>query len=274
MSPAGVPFAEVIGDPIDHSLSPVIHCFWLQQLGINAGYRRHRVERGGLAEYLAERRHDPNWRGCNVTMPLKLDALAAADEASDRAIGTGAANILFPRDRQLVAGNTDVGGVVALLERLRKSSAPMDMIVLLGSGGGARAVLMALHLSGVPNVQIQARNLGEAYKLAVQFGLAREPRPLHVAVVADGLINATPLGMTGAPPLAIDVGGLSAGGWVFDLVTSPDPTDLIRRASERGLLTIDGLQMLVEQAQDSFKLFFDADPPRHCDEQLFERLKR
>jgi shikimate dehydrogenase len=274
MSRAGVPFGEVIGDPIDHSRSPVIHCFWLEQLGISAGYRRHRVERGGLADYLDDRRQDPDWRGCNVTMPLKLDALAAADEASDRAIGTGAANILFPRDGRLVAGNTDVGGVVALLERLRKSGAPMDMIVLLGSGGGARSALMALHLAGVSNVQIQARNLNEAYKLAVQFGLRHEPRPFHVAVVADGLINTTPLGMTGAPPLAIDVGGLSAGGWVFDLVTSPNPTDLIRRASQRGLLTIDGLQMLVEQAQDSFKLLFDAEPPRKCDEQLFKRLKR
>lgn len=274
MTRPGVSFAEVIGDPIDHSLSPAIHCFWLEQLGIRAGYRRHRVERGGLDAYLAERRQDPNWRGCNVTMPLKLDALAAADEASDRAIGTGAANILFPRERQVVAGNTDVSGVLALLERLSNSGAPLDHVVLLGSGGGARAALMALHLFGISGVQIQARNLNEAYKLAVQFGLRYEPRPFHVALVADGLINATPLGMTGAPPLAIDVGGLSAGGWVFDLVTSPAPTDLIAGASERGLLTIDGLQMLVEQAHESFKLFYDAEPPRDCDEQLFERLKQ
>ena len=274
MTCLGDPFAEVVGDPIDHSLSPGIHCFWLEQLGIRAGYRRHRVERGGLSDYLASRREEPNWRGCNVTMPLKLDALAAADEASDRAIGTGAANILFRQEQRLVAGNTDVGAIVALLERLKTSAAPMGLVVVLGSGGAARAALMALHLSGVSNVQIQARNLNEAYKLAVQFGLRYEPRPFHVALVVDGLINTTPLGMTGAPPLGLDVGGLSAAGWVFDLVTSPTPTDLIRRASERGLTTIDGIQMLVEQAHDSFKLLYDAEPPRDLDEQLFERLKQ
>lgn len=266
------PFAEVIGDPVDHSLSPLIHGFWLSQLGIDAEYRRHQVKRGELAAYLAERRQDPHWRGCNVTMPLKLDALALADDASDRAIGTGAANLILPRDGRLIAGNTDVAGVVALIERLIDKGAAMDMITLLGSGGAARAALMGLHLLGIASVRIQSRDLTEAYKLAVQFRLHEEPRPFHMAIEGDGLINATPLGMTGAPPTDIDLRGLSAKGWVFDFVTSPHPTRLIASAEERGLTTVYGAEMLVEQAAESFALLFGAEPPRDKDADLFKAL--
>lgn len=268
------PYGEVIGDPVDHSLSPIIHCFWLKQLSIRAGYRRHRVARGELRAYLDKRRLDPNWRGCNVTMPLKLDAISLADEASDRAIATGAANLIIPREGRLLAGNSDISGVVALVERLIDRGAPMKLITLLGSGGAARAVLMGLHLLGISSVRIQARDLAEAYKLAVQFRLHEEPRPFHSAIEGDGLVNATPLGMAGKPPLQVRLDGLAANGWVFDLVTSPQPSDLISRAAERGLSTVGGIEMLVEQAADSFSLLFGAEPPRDKDEQLLARLKR
>ena len=268
------PYGEVIGDPIEHSLSPIIHCFWLKQRGIRAGYRRHQVRRGELAAYLEKRRQDENWRGCNVTMPLKLDAVALADEASDRAVGTGAANLIMPRDGRLLAGNTDVGGVIALIERLIDAGAPMKTITLLGSGGAARAALMALHLLGISAVRIQSRNLTEAYKLAVQYRLHEEPRPFHMAIDGDGLINATPLGMTGSPPLELGIERLASGGWVFDLVTSPRRTELVQRAAERGLSTVRGIELLVEQAAESFTLLFGADPPRDRDEQLFARLER
>ena len=91
-------FAEVIGDPIEHSRSPSIHRFWLDAIGSDADYHATRVGRDELAEFLGRRRVDLDWRGCNVTMPLKLDALALADEATDRALAAGASNILLPRD--------------------------------------------------------------------------------------------------------------------------------------------------------------------------------
>ena len=87
---SGVPYAEVIGDPIEHSKSPLIHGFWLQQLGMEAEYRRTRITREQLPAFIAARRLDSNWRGCNVTMPLKLDALMMADERSDGAVSAGA----------------------------------------------------------------------------------------------------------------------------------------------------------------------------------------
>lgn len=271
MTPAA--YAEVIGDPIDHSLSPAIHGFWLDQLGIAAEYRRHRVQRGELGTYIEQRQSDPDWRGCNVTMPLKLDAITIADDATDRAFGAGAANIIVPRDGKLIAGNTDVGGVMALMEKLAAAGAGMGLITLLGSGGAARAALMGLRLMGIASVRLQSRNLAEAYNLAVQFRLSEEPRPFHMAIEGDGLINATPLGMAGAPKSNFRLDGLRQNGWVFDFVTSPQPTELIRQARERGLAAVDGIEMLVEQAAESFQAFFGAEPPRDKDEELLARLR-
>lgn len=270
MSEDALPYAEVIGDPIEHSLSPLIHQFWLGKLDIRADYRRQRVERAGLADYLKARRGDPAWRGCNVTMPLKLDAVRLADESTDRAIGAGASNLLIPREGRLLAGNTDVSAVMVLIDRLAKAGAPMGSITLLGNGGAARAVLMAMHLLGFHNVRIQSRELAAAYKLAVEFKML-EPVPFETSVTSDGLINATPLGMPDMPPLAIDWRDMPPDGWVFDVV--PVPTPLIKAAGERGLTTIDGIAMLVEQAAESFSFFFGKDAPRAADAELLRRLR-
>lgn len=274
MSEESAPFAEVIGDPIDTSKSPVIHRFWLEKAGIAGAYGRRRVNRGNLAAYLEERRANPDWRGANVTMPLKLDAVAAADRATDRAIAAGAANILVPRDGELVAGNSDVGAVMFLLARLHEEGRAMGRITLFGNGGAARAILVACRSLNISDIVIQARDMARAMKLAVEFGLEHPPRPLTSPVRGDGIINATPLGMQGQKCLNCDVSGLSDKGWVFDLVSAPAQTPLIRDAAARGLATVDGIDMLVEQAAASFQLFFDAEPPREHDEQLFAMLRQ
>ncbi|MEO7410057.1 MAG: shikimate dehydrogenase, partial [Sphingomicrobium sp.] len=120
---SSVPYAEVIGDPIVQSKSPAIHKFWLAALGMEGDYRAVRVNRGELPDYLARRRADPAWRGCNVTMPLKLDALLLADAPSDRATAAGAANLLVHRDDGLLAANTDVGAIQGLLAPLVSAAA-------------------------------------------------------------------------------------------------------------------------------------------------------
>ena len=267
-------FAEVIGDPIEQSLSPTIHNFWLEALGIEANYGRRQVSRADLPAYLAERRADENWRGSNVTMPLKLDAVALADEATDRAVAAGAANVLIMREGRLAAANTDVGAIAILLTRLYESKARMGSVTLLGNGGAARAALVALKLVGISMVRIQARDLTEAVKLAVEFGLQAEPAPFTAPIATDGLINATPLGMPGRDCLNCELHRMPAGGWVFDMVSEPAITPLIEAAREQGLKSVGGLEMLVEQAATSFKLFFEADAPRDRDEQLWQLLKR
>ena len=269
-SPRG--YAEVIGEPIAQSKSPAIHQFWIEALGLNFDYRATKVGRAALPAYLANRRADPHWRGCNVTMPLKLDALILADEASDRAVAAGAANLLLRKNGSVLAGNTDVGAILDLLgPRLQQRSD--TTITLLGNGGAARAVLVALRMLGQSRVLIQARDVGEAYKLAVEFGLEVEPQRFDAPVVSDGLVNATPLGMAGFPPFTLDLSLIPAGGWVLDMVTDPTETALVQAARERGLDAIDGLTMLVEQAAASFMLLFGHEAPRDQDSRLMTRLR-
>lgn len=265
-------YAEVIGDPIAHSRSPEIHRFWLESLGLDFDYRAVRVARAELPAYVEDRRADLSWRGCNVTMPLKLDAIMQADEASDRAIAAGAANLLLRKDGNLLAGNTDVGAILQLLgPRLQQN--PGSAITLLGNGGAARAVLVAMRMLGHGQVRIQARDLSEAYKLAVEFALEEEPRRFDTAIDSHGLINATPLGMPGFPPVALDLSSMPDYGWVLDMVTEPAETRLLQAAGKRGLATIDGLAMLVEQAAASFMLLFGHEAPRDQDSQLMARLR-
>ena len=263
-------YAEVIGDPIAHSLSPSIHGFWLKVLKIDAEYRRTLMTRADFPAFLAKRRSDSKWRGCNVTMPLKLDAVALADDATDRAVAAGAANLLLPRDGRLIAGNTDVAGVRALFERL---TALPKSVTLLGNGGAARAILVALHDLGVHKMRIQSRDHAAAVALAVEFGLSEAPRALTAPVDTAALINATPIGMAGTEHVTLDIAGMPADGLVFDLVTAPAETPLLRAARARGLATFDGLDMLVEQDADSFALLFDKQPPRDQDAALFKELR-
>lgn len=266
-------YAEVIGDPIDHSKSPTIHQFWLGKLKLEFDYRASRVTRADLPDFPRRRRTDPAWRGCNVTMPLKLDALMLADGASDRAVTAGAANILVSKDGALLAGNTDIAGVVQLIGPLLQARGAEGGITLLGNGGAARAVLVALHMMGLANVRIQARDLSAAYKLAVEFRLEEQPCMFDQPIASAGLVNATPLGMAGAPPLAVDIRAMPADGWVFDMVTDPVETPLLRTARERGMTAVDGIAMLVEQAAASFQLLFGHDAPRQYDAELMKKLR-
>jgi shikimate dehydrogenase len=265
-------YVEVIGDPIAHSKSPLIHRFWLDRAGLDFDYRATRVTRLELPAYLQDRRQDPAWRGCNVTMPLKLDAAMLANTASDRAVTAGAANILVPKDGLLLAGNTDVGSVLHVLGPIL-AKAPPRGITLLGNGGAARAVLVALRILGVDQVIIQARDLAAATKLAVEFRLGAAPRLFDAPVETGGLVNATPMGMAGGAQLAIDIAAMPAGGWVLDMVTDPAETALLQSARQRGLATIDGLAMLVEQAAESYMLMFGAEAPRDADSELMAKLR-
>ncbi len=267
-----IPYAEVIGDPVGQSKSPAIHRFWLGALGIEGDYRATRVARADLPNYLADRRADPAWRGCNVTMPLKLDALLLADDPSDRATAAGAANLLVHRAGRLHAANTDVGAMRDLLAPL-VTPGKETPIVLLGNGGAARAVLLALRSLEVGPIFLQARDMAEATKLAVEFRTGHRPRPFDTPVDSMGLINATPIGMSGVAPTNIDVAGMPAGGWLLDLVSAPLPTPLATRAAARGLTVIDGLSVLVEQAADSFELLFGTRPPRERDAELLALLR-
>lgn len=263
------PYAEVIGDPIVQSKSPAIHNFWLARLGVAADYRACHVQAEDLASYFASRRQDADWRGCNITMPHKQAAMPLLDAIDPAAARIGAVNTVV-RDASggLTGYNTDAPG---FLEPL--GDAAFSTVTVIGAGGAARAILAALADRGVGQVTLQNRSLAKGEALLAEFGL-------HGSVVAPGaevpmadlLVNTSSLGMAGFPPMPPVERFVAAGGIVYDIVTTPLDTDLLKAARARGLRTIDGLSMLIGQAAYAFEKFFGTPAPRQHDADLRKLL--
>jgi shikimate dehydrogenase len=265
------PYAEVIGDPIAHSKSPLIHGFWLERLGLAGAYRAAHVRPGELAGYFAARAADPAWRGCNITVPHKQAALAQVGSVSGEAAAIGAINLVHRAPAGgLVGANTDAEGFATPLAATDLAGAP---IVVIGAGGAARAVLFALAKRGVGPVAILNRTPDKAAALLAQFGLAGDALPLSAPLPpARLLVNTSTLGMVGQPPLAIDLAPLPVGAVVYDIVYAPLETPLLAAARARGLRGIDGLEMLIGQAAAAFAALFGVAPPRTADAALRARL--
>ena len=259
------PYAEVIGAPIAHSKSPLIHNFWLAKLGIDADYRATHVAPDALAAHVAARAADPAWCGMNVTIPHKLAILDHVTDPGGVRASIGAANTLFRARDAVVATNTDAAGFFAPLAG-RDLSGP---VVVVGTGGAARAVLFALSKAVTGPVTVLARAPLKALGLLSQFALRGEAKQIAARLPpATLLINATSLGMTGEPPLDLDLSPLPADALVYDLVYAPLETPLLSAARAHGLDTIDGLEMLIGQAALAFELFFGQPAPREHDDEL------
>jgi shikimate dehydrogenase len=254
--------ACIIGWPVDHSRSPLIHNYWLNAYGIAGEYRREAVapdQFGAFVQSLAAR----GYAGANVTVPHKEAALALS-QPDDRARAVGAANTLW-LDGGLHSTNTDVEGFLNNLDACAPGwDRGLEKAVVLGAGGAARAVIYGLILREVPTIIVVNRTRRRAEGLRERFG-AR----VHVAGWEDlnGLlgdaalfVNTTTLGMSGLPALAFDAGRLPGHAIVADLVYVPLLTPLIRTAKARGLRTADGLGMLLHQAVGGFSLWFGKKP--------------
>ena len=263
-------FAEVIGDPIAHSKSPLIHGFWLAKLKFDGDYRATHVRPEDLAAYIAARRKDPDWLGCNVTVPHKEAIVPHVDALTETAREVGAVNLVFGRGR-LTGGNTDVAGIVNAL-----GPAPVERVCLIGSGGAALAAVAAFRLMGVRHLGLNVRNQAKGAALLERSGLAGRVGPVDDPANlagADLIVNASILGMTGqsAMPARVleEVARLGNDDvTVFDMVYAPLETPLLAAARGRGLRTVDGLAMLIGQAADAFQLLFGAAPPRQDDIEL------
>ena len=260
-------YAEVIGDPIIQSKSPAIHGFWLGKLGIDADYRACHVTAEGLADYVASRRADPDWRGCNVTMPHKEAVLDLVDDPGNIRGTIGAMNtIVRQKDGSLIGTNTDAAGFYSPLAEIDLEGIP---VAVVGAGGAARAVLFALARANVGHVTILNRSPLKAMGLLATFGLKGDVVALDAQLPPVSLlVNSSSLGMKGQPPLDLDLSPLADDAIVYDLVYSPLQTGLLKAAEARGLDTVDGLDMLIGQAALAFELFFGASPPEGRDEEL------
>ncbi len=269
--PDGQLTAGVIGWPVAHSKSPMLHRFWLEALGLDGDYvrlpvappRLHTVLKALPALGLA---------GVNITVPHKLIALKLADHVDLSALLIGSANTVVVADNgQTYAFNTDHAGFREPLDR--RGITPASAVVI-GAGGAARAVAWALDQMGVEQISFVNRSAAPARELAQictdkgKRADVLELTPGMILPPADLVVNSSSLGMKGQPPLDVRLDSQRAGSLVYDLVYAPLETPLLAQARARGLPTIDGLDMLIGQAGAAFQMFYDADPPRHRDADL------
>jgi shikimate dehydrogenase len=282
----GIAYAEVIGDPVEHSKSPLIHHFWLERLGLTGEYKATQVTLSEIPTYLQHRRSDPSWRGCNITMPLKLAVVPLASELSEEAELLGSANLLVRDEQgQLRAENMDVIGVAEPLRRMSPATYPEDVatsVQIIGSGGAARAAARGAMLAGYRDIEVFCRDQDKGRALMAATGiLAGQCHPLHALGPTHEandqrhphvIINATPMGMNRQPEVPVDLSRYASDTIVFDMVYAPLETGLIRQARAVGLRVIDGLDMLIGQAAPSFQALFGVPAPREHDRELRQLL--
>jgi shikimate dehydrogenase len=258
--------AGIMGWPVAHSRSPLLHGFWLDEAGIDGAYVPLPVRPEQIAEAL---RALPilGFRGVNLTIPHKQAALSVADRVDPLARRIGAVNtIIVAPDGTLEARNTDAFG---FRENLRESAPNWDPAagpaVILGAGGSARAVVAALADAGAAEIRIVNRTLCRAEALARDLAIATTKITVHpwrevTAVQEDAglLVNTTSLGMIGEPPLVVDLSRLPPAAPVVDIVYVPLETDLLTAARRCGHPVVDGLGMLLHQGRPGFEAWFGA----------------
>lgn len=262
--------AGVCGQPIRHSMSPVIHNAWIAAAGLNATYAPFAPAEDNF-ETFVEGLRGGAIRGLNVTIPFKEQALACADRCSDLAKLAGAANLLiFEADGTITADNTDgpglIGAIAAQAPGFDVKSAP---VVILGAGGAARGAAAALALAGAPRVGIVNRTFARAEAIARSIGgvvEAASEDELDVLLAQAALVvNATSLGLGGGAGPAARLELTPETAVVVDMVYKPLRTEFLQRAEAAGRRTVDGLEMLLRQAVPSFEAFFGATPPAGVD---------
>ena len=255
--------AAVLGWPVAHSLSPALHGHWFAQAGAAGSYVALPVRPDDLA--LAFRALPRlGFLGWNVTLPHKQAALALVDEADVSARRTGSVNtVLVDADGRIRGSSTDGAGFLANLHQQAPDwRAGQGPALLLGSGGAARAVAVALLTAGVPGLRLSNRTAAHAKALQADLAALFPAAAIQVipwaeraaALAGAGLcVNATSLGMRGQPPLDLDLAALPPRSPVADLVYVPLATELLRAAGERGHPLVDGLGMLIQQAVPGFR---------------------
>jgi shikimate dehydrogenase len=259
--------AGVVGSPIAHSLSPILHNAWLEAAGIDGVYVALEPRAGGLRR-LVEGLKATSFRGLNVTLPFKPDALASADHIHPRARRAQAANLLTFKDGRVAADNTDgLGLLAAFAEQAPGFDPAAGPVAILGAGGAARGAAAAFLDAGCPHVRVVNRTLGRAQALVADLG--GEAYALDDAEAAfegaAAVINATSAGLADDSAPAFPLGATPDGCVVMDMVYKPLVTPFLAQALALGRPTVDGLAMLIGQARPSFEAFFGQPPPAGLD---------
>ncbi len=256
--------ACVIGWPISHSRSPLIHGHWLTRYGITGSYERVPVEPGQLTDFIGTLTAQ-GYSGCNVTIPHKDQVFQLVKPADDTTERLGAVNTVFVKDGDLQGTNTDGEGFINSIS----STCPAFVLtnkraVLLGAGGAAMAVAQALLANGIAEIAVANRSPERAGKLRERLGSAIKPvewsKRSEQLPECDLLVNTTSLGMKGQDDLKIDLSRLGPKALVSDIVYVPLRTPLLIEAAVRGNPVVEGLGMLLHQAVRGFELWFGVRP--------------
>ncbi len=251
----------VVGWPVSHSLSPRLHGYWLRKYNIDGDYRAFEVKPEGLGGFL-KTMPEKNIIGLNLTVPHKETVFPYLDEVDEVARRIGAVNVITVRNGKLYGSNTDGFGFLANLKNNAPAwSAQNGPAVVIGAGGAARAIIVSLLDDGISEIRLINRTRKRADRLAENYD---DPR----VTVCDWqdradklsgaglLVNTTSLGMTGQPPLDINLPNLPEMAVVYDIVYSPLETALLKQARVRGNICVDGLGMLLYQAAPAFRAWF------------------
>lgn len=271
---ANTPRAIIIGRPVRHARSPLIHEFWLHEAGLDGTYERAEVMPGAVAAFLREL-PKRGYVGGNVTVPHKEEAFDACDRVSDAARAARAVNTFWFENGALMGDNTDGSGFIAHLDQtyrgwdVKTSGRTTPHILILGAGGAARGLILPL-LDRKPAALMLANRsqaradslIGDALKARPGAPITSTPwdRKAPAVLPFDLVINTTSLGMAGQPPLDIDLSTLPPHAIVADIVYVPLETPLLAAAAARGLRTLDGLGMLLHQAVPGFTRWFGVRP--------------
>lgn len=257
--------AGVMGYPVMHSRSPLLHNHWMREHQITGQYIPLAVQPGNLEQAL---RALPalGFSGVNLTIPHKEAALQIVDRVDELALRIGAINcIVVTQDGKLEGYNYDAFGFIASVKEAAPTwSADLGPIVILGAGGAARAIIAGLMAEGAQDITIVNRTLERAMALAKDFGTGVRASEWSKGGQAIGdaamLINTTSMGMQGQPPLTLDLDHLPENSTVCDIVYAPLQTELLKQAKTRGARTVDGLGMLLHQARPAFARWFGVMP--------------
>lgn len=271
---AATRLAGVVGRPIAHSLSPVLHNTWLEAAGLDGAYIAFSVAPERFSAFVDGFRGG-SLAGLNVTLPFKTDALLAADEVTERARAAGAANLLvFRPDGTVAADNTDGLGLLYAFARQAPGFRPdLGPVVLFGAGGAARGAAATFLAAGCPEIRVINRTRARAEVLASalasdDWGPIRVFEPSETAAALEGaaaILNASSAGLGDADSPPPDLSGAPSQAVVMDMTYWPLRTAFLRAGAARGLATVDGLDMLIGQAIPAFEAFFGQTPPAGCD---------
>lgn len=256
--------AGVVGHPVKHSRSPIIHGYWLEQFRINGRYDRYDVKPEDFSHFV-KTLSEQGLQGVNVTIPHKEAAFLALDEATERARRLKAANTLWFENGKLWGDNTDSIGFLANLDQSHPGwDINAKSTLILGAGGAARAIIAGLQERNIEKITIVNRTRERAEELALMSGgqvaVAEWPKLSVQLESADLVVNTTSLGMSGQPDLDLSLDPLGRNALVTDIVYVPLETNLLNQARLRGNPVVDGLGMLLHQAVPGFEHWFGKRP--------------